>query len=568
MAKKKVLIMGALVMPLLLNLCACGEVTTSDETTSDTTLVNPYLDKLSLTDETDPYVLDESITNKNGSLCYELFVRSFYDSNGDGVGDLNGVIAKIPYLKSLGIKSIWMMPIEKSPSYHGYDISNYYQISPEYGTIEDLKNLVKELAKENIDLYMDMVFNHSSKINQYFLDSIEAEKNEETDEDSKRFWYNWSSNSKTGYNHCSANGKYYESRFDSGMPDFNLDNPYVRDEIKNIMKYYLDLGIKGFRLDAVLYYYYGNNSKNIEFLNFLKQSAIDLGYPQTYFVGEAWDKSFNNYTSFYTSKCDSFFAFLTSLDSFGDGTILDATKSGNANTFTKNIEKIEAKIKLNNPEGLSSYFLSNHDMDRSAKNFVYYDSTGKIVSDDSNAKLAANITYLLPGTPYIYYGEEIALKGIRGSSDNTDALRRLPFIWSSSNKKGETSYPEKNNVLSYVQKTSGAEDDALYTTSLLNHYKKVGNVRNKYQVLKSGSFKSLSSKLTSYADKVLAYKVYDDNETIYVLTNASSSDTVIKLSDVTTDIVNIDSSIDNTKKIPSLIDGYLSIGAKSTVILK
>ena len=185
--KVKYLATLTLLFPLLLscsnNISSSSSV--SKYITDETTGV--VLEK----DFADDYVIDENVSNENGSMSYEVFVRSFYDSNGDGIGDLNGVTYKLPYFKSLGIKTLWLMPIMPSPTYHGYDVSDYYSIHKDYGTIDDYKNLVKEAEKYNIDIMIDMVLNHCSNQNPYFRESYEDYIYGNTNEDSKADWYVW-----------------------------------------------------------------------------------------------------------------------------------------------------------------------------------------------------------------------------------------------------------------------------------------------------------------------------------------------------------------------------------------
>lgn len=446
---------------------------------------------------------EKKASNENGSMSYEVFVRSFYDTNGDQIGDLNGVKAKLPYFADLGIKTLWLMPIHKTNSYHGYDVVDYKSINPDYGTIADFDALVNEANKYHIDIMLDMVFNHSSNKHQWFKNScIYKEAGEEggyTD------YYNWSDKQATGYN--KYGNYYYESRFDASMPDLNLDNPDVRQEIDDICKFWIqDHGVKGFRLDAVLYYYYGKSSKNIEFLSWLKQTTKKYD-PNFYMVGEAWDDSGDQQLSYYTSGLDSFFNFRHSIT--GNKTLITLAKgTGSANNYASDIESYEKALKEKNPDGYSSYFLSNHDQDRISKSF--YDEYV-----DCN-KAAANLYCLLPGTPYMYYGEEISLKGERGS-ESSDRMRRLPMIWSKDDKTGECKASE--NAKNYDQVTLGVEDQLKDKNSLLNHYKRVINVRNQYPFLKKGIFKNLTPSLEDSSGYVMAYSISLGDESVIFVHN-------------------------------------------------
>lgn len=492
----------------------------------------------------------DNVSNESGSMSYEIFVRSFYDSDGNGVGDINGVTLKLPYLYDLGIKTIWLMPIHKSPSYHGYDVSNYYSVHNKFGTLEDFDNLVKEAKKYNIDIMLDMVFNHCSNKNTYFTDSYNDYKEGKTGSDSKANWFNWSTIQKEGYN--KYQDLYYESRFSSTMPDFNLDCQAVRDEIENIMKFWIvDHEVKGFRLDAVLYYYYGRPLQNYEFLDWLEETAHKYD-PNFYMVGEAWtsDDSLNEY---YNSKLDSFFRF----DSSNSGTYYNLINLAKGNVSSSRLYAIEENEKLmkeNNPSAYSSYFLSNHDQDRVSKNF-----------NEIQNKVAASLLCLMPGTPFMYYGEEIMLKGIRGTGVNTDATRRLPMIWSEEDKTGECVYPEPSSqyIWDGDQVKLGVIDQLKDGFSLVNHYKKAINIRNKYSFLKHGNFSSLMSELDPLQSEVIAYKISLDNEYIKVYTNVTNEEVTIEVSgnEILDEI--------NTSKTFATLKGHtLTIAPYSTVVMK
>lgn len=544
---------------LLISSCGSGLTNSYDDMFGDdskTTESILYEANCKPTDEV--YKLNSSVDNRDGSANYEVFIRSFYDSDGDGIGDINGLISKLDYIKDLGFKNIWLMPFNPSSSYHGYDVQDYYEIHEDIGTIDDFKNLIKEADKRNIGIIMDLVINHCSTMNQMFIDSARDYYEDNNDADSKKDYFNWSENSIGGYAKHN-NGYYYEARFSPSMPDLNLDNLNVRKEILKIVKHWIDLGVSGFRLDAVLYYYYGNDNDNIQFLSWLKEetSKIKEGI---YFVGEGWVKQFNTFTSYYNSNIDSFFNFDTSYDSNSTGTILRVAKGlDEANTLTELVSKYEAKQKSINENSLSSYFLSNHDMNRVSASLNGY-----------QAKLGAAITYLLPGTPYCYYGEEISLKGVRGD-EQTDVLRRLPMIWDKDNKNGETKCPEPgkedlvNNYIKNNQVEDGANDLLKDESSLTNAYKKILNVRNTYPFIKEANFIDLSSLITNYEKNIILYKLTYNEEAIIIAHNVSSKDRAIKVDEFASNILD---TIDHFKRTSSLENGILSIPARSSVILQ
>lgn len=520
---------------------------------------NPVVSTINLNEyKEDNYVFDNSITNENGSVCYEIFVRSFYDSNNDGIGDLNGVKHQLPYLADLGIKTIWLMPIMPSPSYHGYDVTDYYGIHPDYGTMADFESLVQEANKMHIDIMIDIVFNHSSTRHPWFKQSYLDYKNNNTSSDSKADWYCWSDKSQSAYYAYEGDSKVrYEARFDYSMPDFNTECEAVRKEMVSILKFWANKGVKGFRFDAVKYYQYNTTKYNTDFLTYLRNAVIEE-YPNTYFVGECWD-TIDVIQSYYKSSFDSFFKFNASLDGRGDESILGQAKGLNlSKKFGDLIENQEKIMKENNPNAYSSYFISNHDMDRASKSL-----------EGDNAKMAASLTYLLPGTPYMYYGEEICLKGVRKTSpdDLSDARRRLPMIWSEKDKTGECDFPEKNrtDLENNDQVKVGALDAQKTNYSVFNHYKKVIQIRNKYPFIKQSIFKNRTADITTKFMHVLAYELSYEGKSIIIIHNFEKVNVEIDVSKL--NVSKIADEISVSKLIPELSNQKLKLGSQSTVIL-
>lgn len=506
----------------------------------------------------DNYQFDMSVNNEFGSVAYEIFVRSFYDTDGDGIGDLNGVKAKLPYLKDLGVKTLWLMPIMPSPTYHGYDVTDYYAINPDYGTMDDFLGLIEEAEKNNIDIMIDIVFNHSSTKHPWFIKSYEDYVNNNTSPDSLADWYNWQNSYGTGYSiYSGSNGVYYESRFDYSMPDFNTSNEAVRQEMVNILKYWALKGVKGFRFDAVKYYQMNDTLYNVEFLSYL-HDEVKKEFPDVYFVGECWD-NIEVINSYYKSSFESFFNFPSSLDGRGDATILSQVKNlTSSNVFGNLIENRERLIKENNPNAYSSYFLSNHDMDRASKNLT-----------NEHAKMAASLTYLMPGMPFMYYGEEIGLKGVRNTSpeDSSDVRRRLPMIWSSTDKIGECDFPEKTrpDLMNNSQVSLGVEDLINTNYSLLNHYKKVIEIRNKYPFIKDSIFINKTEQLNTTYKNVLAYELSYNGSSIIIIHNFHSVNVEVDVKAFGNRVIADEISV--SRLIPELSGDKLKLGKLSTVIL-
>jgi alpha-amylase len=301
----------------------------------------------------------------------------------------------------------------------------------------------------------------------------------------------------------------------------------------------------------VKYFYYDQTSSNIAALNKLV-SYVRNDYPDLGFVGENWSSG-SEYLDYYQSDIDSFFCFDGSVSSTGNASLVSATKGlTNANTFTKAIEAMETTIKASNSKAYSSYFLSNHDQDRVSKN----------LGQKYTAKLGASLTYLLPGTPYCYYGEEEQLKGTRGS-EATDVMRRLPMIWSSSDRTGQCAFPDPSwqyLMDSFTQVSNGVEDLAKDPFSLLNHYRKVIQIRNKYPFLfKNGVFKAIPSGDSN----IISYRLDlgTDNLTVVHNTRNIALECAVPYASAITD------EIDTFDLKPRLQNGMLGLGPYSTVIL-
>ena len=509
------------------------------------------------------YKDNEELTNQEGSMSYQIFVRSFYDHDGDGTGDLLGVKDKIPYLASLGIKTLWLLPIHKSPTYHGYDVSDYCSINPDYGTLDDFDLLVETAKESNIDIMIDMVFNHTSTNHPWFNDSYNDYRNGVTGENSKADWYVWGTEPLSNYHRYGTN-TYYYGYFGNSMPDLNLDSTSLRKEIDNICKFWIkDHGVKGFRLDAILHYYQSNVEKNNEFLGWLSSTTkkYDSNF---YMVGEAWtsDPLVNQHMA---TGLDSCFRFGTSV--MGDENLLNLAKGyGNIRSIGRIIENNEKAVKNINENAYSSYFISNHDMDR-----PLFNDKDHPENSVKQAKALASLYCLLPGTPFMYYGEEIQLVGKRNTSpdDQSDVKRRLPMVWSKDDKTGECTFPEKNrkDLDNTVQVELGVDDQLKDPSSLLNHYREVINIRNKYPILKHGVFTSLYNELEYTEDymynRVFAYKITLGDESVIFIHNLLMYNTEINmLGSEILDSINVDD------KAPSAKDGKLRIGAFSSVILK
>lgn len=356
---------------------------------------------------------------------YEIFPYSFSDSNGDGVGDLAGIAERLDYIADLGINGIWLTPIHPSPSYHKYDVTDYCAIDPQFGTMEDFDRLMAECKARGIDVILDLVVNHSSSEHGWFREAAEylasLGENEEPDAAACPCvdYYNFTRQSAGGFARLEGTDWYYEARFWGGMPDLNLDSEAVRGEIDKIVSFWLDKGVAGFRLDATTSYYTGDDEKNIAFMEWLTD-CVKGKKADAYLVGECWANS-QVYSSYYASGMDSFFNF-----SFADqgGTIQKVLTNGSASALAEAVVSVDSAIAGNNEAYINAAFTSNHDTGRSA---------GFYAGDNAQAqiKMAQGIAMMMGGNYFLYYGDEI---GMKGSGD--DENKRCPMQWSTEDAKG------------------------------------------------------------------------------------------------------------------------------------
>lgn len=396
---------------------------------------------------------EETLKSKNA--YYEIFVASFHDSDGDGTGDLNGVVQKLDYLKDLGVGGIWLMPIMPSQSYHKYDVDDYYAVDKSYGTMEDFENLVKEARKREIDIILDLPVNHTSDTHPWFVEAAESFKGGFCGlGKSTCAYYNFDFEPKTGYAKLDE-GHYYEAVFWEGMPDLNLDNPHLREDIKDIAYFWLDKGVKGFRLDAVLHFYDSNTAKNNAFVKWFSD-AVKEKRADAFIVGETWAAD-SVILDHYGSGIDSMFHFGFS---GADGGIVQAVRTGKGEDLASKVLEYREKMKALNSAASDSVFLSNHDQARSAG----------YVKGVEEQKLMASLYLVLPAHPFLYYGEEIGLRG-SGKDEN----KRLPMLWGEGKDcKAPIDADYRNQIETSVKEQQKDED------SLLSHYKKVLHLRNKY----------------------------------------------------------------------------------------
>lgn len=508
------------------------------------------------------FLIDKKANTTPNHTYYQIFVRSFADSNNDGVGDLNGIRAKLDYLADMGIGGIWLTPIHPSPTYHGYDVDDYYAVAPDLGTMDDFEQLVKEANEKNINIMLDMVFNHSSNRNPWFTTgkaNYTLGNYDKNDYTNKANWYNFSG---------PQNNPSYEAGFGSWMPDFNLANPEVVKELNNVGTYWLNKGVKGFRLDATSHYFTNNTDLSIHFLSKFITHVKNVN-PDVYVVAEAWIGR-SIYNKYYDSGIDSMFSFATGEVS-KEASFIRNVNNRTGRNHAGLLNTIYDDLKRISPSALNATFLSNHDMDRSINAL-----SGKTYLD--KAKLAASLYLFLPGTPFIYYGEEIGLKGTRGKAE-TDANRRLPMIFSEENDEYQT-LPNKEHDYDLTKQVSlGSEDNLKDENSLTSHYKRVINMRNHFPFIANANLDNFDLKSTNEAGsnvtnpQLAGLRIYDAENELFIVHNYSEEQQVFLTSSISNQPLEIianlnynDSSGFKDKKEKIIIQPYSSIILKESKI--
>jgi glycosidase len=439
----------------------------------------------------------------NDTTFYEIFVRSFYDGNGDGKGDFKGLIDKLDYLNdgnpnsktSLGITGIWLMPIQPSPTYHGYDVTDYMGINPDYGTMDDFKQFLQEAHKRGIRVIIDFVLNHTSNQHPWFIASEDPGSD-------KRNWYIWS-DTNPGYLgpgnqivwHPAPSGGFYYGLFSDTMPDLNYRNPAVTQAMENVASFWLkDVGVDGLRLDAAKYLVEdGKVQQNTtethnwykDFRTFYK--GLNAGAMT---IGEVAD----------TADTEASYAQGDQLDLVFDFDLASAIISGVNNRDSHTIVNAFSYDLPQFKPGQFGSFLTNHDQDR-----VMSQMDGNV----EKMKAAAAIYLTGPGVPFIYYGEEIGMTGKK-----PDERIRTPMEWTTGVNAGFTTVAPWEAINTDYQAVNVASEiqDA---TSLFSWYRSLIQLRNNHPALRIGDYDGIT---TNNSGVYAALRVSKE-ETILILIN-------------------------------------------------
>ena len=522
---------------------------------------------------------------------YQIYPRSFYDSNNDGIGDLNGITEKLDYLKNLGITLIWVCPIFKSPmDDNGYDISDYYDVNPEFGTKEDLEKLIAEAEKREIKVILDLVINHTSNEHEWFLEAL---KNPES---KYRNYYifkrgenglpptNWRSHfggsaweKVEGEADENGNEMYYLHLFTKKQPDLNWENPEVRKELYKMVNYWLEKGIAGFRVDAI-----NSIKKDARYLDLPVDGADGMAYNVEYtlnqpgieeFLSELAKETFKKYNAMTVAETpmleyeryndfigdDGFFTMIFDF-SYTD---LDMTKGGFYYSL-RDIPTIELRDAIFESQltqqkyGWGAPFLENHDLPRSLNKFF-----GE-KANETNAKLLANVFFFLRGTPFIYQGQEIGMDNfVRNDISEFDDIAskdqyqralgegfsseealyfvnkrsrdnsRTPMQWDNSKNAGFSKYENSKSWIKLTgsQATTNVADQINDKDSIFSHYKKMIDLRQngKYSdCLTFGDFISVPLE----NEKIIAYVRKYGNQKVLCISNFSELKQEVKLSEI------------------------------------
>lgn len=352
---------------------------------------------------------------------YHIFVYSFADGNGDGIGDLKGIEQKLDYIANLGFTGIWLSPISPSETYHKYDVTDYLNVDPEYGTLDDFKSLVSKAHEKGISVMLDIVINHSSYKHPWFVEAQKAHRNGNVG--NKYYDY---------YIFNSEDGSVYETFGNyTHMPKLNLDNAGVREEIDNICKFWLqDYSVDAFRLDAAYHYYNGNAGDNIKFMQWLTATARKYN-ENVYMVGEVMESDSVVYAHYAEDSVQSFFNFALS-NSYSK--LNPAISVGTIDKAGKLQEVITAKEK-GTAKGIDALFTSNHDTSRiSNLGLNYFSTRQQEVTTDlfERHKMGVALLYTQTGNVFNYYGNEIGMRnGVRRDprEDYVDQTYRLAMNW-------------------------------------------------------------------------------------------------------------------------------------------
>ncbi|TGE28141.1 alpha-amylase family glycosyl hydrolase [Hymenobacter metallicola] len=435
----------------------------------------------------------------NDAVFYEIFVRSFYDSNGDGKGDFVGLTQKLDYLNDgnpstttdLGVTALWLMPMMESPSYHGYDVTNYKATEADYGTMAEFEAFLAAAHARGIKVIIDLVLNHTSDQHPWFQQAASSPTN------SYRDWYRWST-TNPGLGWYLRNGSYYYGYFYSGMPDLNWRNPQLKAAMWDATRFWLRKGVDGYRLDAVKFLVEDGtvNENTPGTFSVLEEfhDSVRAVNPNAFTIGEAWSSTPQVVPYVVNQRLDACFEFDLS------AAIVSSLQAGNPSALRNQLATVDASY----PRLQYGTFLSNHDQNR------IFNTLG---GDQARMKQAAALYLTMPGVPFLYYGEEVGMLGA-----GADEEKRKPMQWTAGPNAGFTTGTPWRALNSNYAQFNVATQQA-DPTSLFNHYKQLIRLRNTHEALRKGYVLPV----TASATPLLGYARVFNQEAVVTVANMGNS---------------------------------------------
>ncbi len=501
------------------------------------------------------YKQELNIVDDNYRNYYEIFVYSFYDSDGDGIGDLNGVTQKLDYIQDMGFNGIWLMPIMPSDTYHKYDVKNYCEVDPKYGTVDDFKKLVDEAHNRGINVIIDMVINHTSSNHKWFLDACsylrKLDKDKEPDASECPYveYYHFSKGKLSDtYYRVGNTDWFYEGSFWSEMPDLNLSCEALVQELYEAADFWLDMGVDGFRMDAAMHFEENEPEFNEQVLNGLYEHCREKN-PDFYMVSEVW-AGYSTIRDYYASRTPSMFNFDAGNT---EGKIIKTARGTlRAAGFVDAMIRYQDDFSAVYADYIDAPFITNHDMGR---------VSNALMNNENDIKMAGGLLMTMSGSPFVYYGEEIGM----ASSGSKDENKRLPMIWSSDlSTKGMTKGPADadRNITSAFEAVDKQQKDK---TSILNYYKRALRLRNENPEIARGTIVKVESLCDG--NQAAITKTYNES-TIGIVYNTSDEVMSINISGTELSDMAIRGYLTLNNEEITLKDGVLTMPAQSICILR
>ena len=438
--------------------------------------------------------------NPNIDNYYQIFVRSFADSNDDGIGDLKGIENNLDYLENLGVTALWLTPFHPSNTYHGYAVTDYYDVHEDFGTLADLQSLIDAAAEKNIEIMMDLVINHSSDQHPWYID---ARSNLNSPYRAYYFW--------------DAPNVAYQS-FVGGLVDFDPRSESFKDEVKKMLKFYGDMGILKFRLDAAKHFFDKpgltaiDTNAGLYILEFKAYLQSEFG-DAAHIVSEVFEYTYVRYPN-YVLGIGSVFNFF--------GAMHLEQKVGFQSSrfnFVSSLNMYYKAMENAQPNYIDHLFIGNHDIDRPATR----------ISNIDARKQTVKAMYTLPGNVYLYYGDELDLLGRRQEGVNVpgygiayDEFRRTAFLWN--DERETTWFPDSQN-----RSTPDVSEAISNENSMYHVYHMFMNLRLQYPALMFGDFTPYDSNEYNIQGFYRTFTHGEHTQTILVILNISQQATELNL---------------------------------------